>query len=94
MPTKKRRYTITADDGVELALVRSRRRFPAGTSDSKILAALVREGNRAFEQESRLQEESEQRRRSAAGRLAERFRRPQGLDYAALGEASGRWLEE
>ena len=65
-----------------------------GTSDSKILAALVRRGNQALEQEGQAREESERRRRSAAGRLAERFRRTQGLDYAALGEASERWLEE
>jgi hypothetical protein len=92
--TRKRRYTITTDDGVELALVRSRRRFPTGTSDSKILAALVTEGNRALEQDGQTREESERRRRSAAGRLAERFHRPDGLDYAALGEASARWLDD
>jgi hypothetical protein len=36
--------------------------------------------------------EHEQRRRAAADRLAERFRRPDGFDYDALAKASGRWL--
>lgn len=93
MPTKKRRYTITADENVEFALRRSQRNFPAGTSDSRILAALVSKGERALEQESEAAADQEQRRRSAAGRLADRFRRPEGLDYVALGEASARWLD-
>jgi hypothetical protein len=93
VPTKKRRYTITADENVEFALRRSRRSFPAGTSDSRILAALVSKGERALEQESQAAADLEQRRRSAAERLADRFRRPEGLDYAALGEASARWLD-
>lgn len=93
MPTKKRRYTITADKDVEFALRRGRRSFPAGTSDSRILAALVSKGEQALEQENLATSGQEQRRRSAAGRLADRFRRPEGLDYAALGEASARWLD-
>jgi hypothetical protein len=94
VPTNRPRYTITADKDVERALIRCRRRFPVGTSDSKILAALVRKGNEAFEQEGQTQQDAERRRRTAAGRLAERFSRPEGLDYAALGEASARWLDE
>jgi hypothetical protein len=93
MPTKKRRYTITADENVEFALRRSRRSFPAGTSDSRILAALVSKGERAIEQENQAAADHEQHRRLAAERLADRFRRPGGLDYAALGEASARWLD-
>lgn len=34
----------------------------------------------------------ERRRRAAAKRLANRFRQPDGLNYAALREASPRWL--
>jgi hypothetical protein len=93
VPTKKRRFTITADENVELALRRTRRSFPAGTSDSRILAALVSKGEQALEQESQAAADLEQRRRSAARRLADRFRRPEGLDYAALDEASARWLD-
>ncbi|MGH2880378.1 MAG: hypothetical protein ACRDK4_12340 [Solirubrobacteraceae bacterium] len=93
MPTKKRRYTITGDQTVEFALRRGRRRFPRGTSDSKILAALVSKGEQALERESRSQADYEQRRRAAAERLTERFRRSEGLDYAALAEASARWLD-
>jgi hypothetical protein len=91
MPTKKHRYTITSDEKVEFALRRSRRSFPAGTSDSKILAALVSKGEAALEQESQAEGDYEQRRRAAAERLADRFRRPEGLDYAALREASAQW---
>jgi hypothetical protein len=91
VPTKKHRYTITSDEQVELALRRSRRSFPPGTSDSKILAALVSKGEQALEQESQAEEDYEQRRRAAAERLADRFRRPEGLDYAALREASAQW---
>ncbi|HEY2537496.1 MAG TPA: hypothetical protein VGI24_11000 [Solirubrobacteraceae bacterium] len=94
MPTKKHRYTITANQDVESALRRGRRRFPRGMSDSKILAALVSKGEQALEQEALAQTDYEQRRRAAAERLAERFRRPDGLDYAALGEASTRWLDD
>jgi hypothetical protein len=91
MPTKKHRYTITSDEKVELALRRSRRSFPPGTSDSKILAALVSKGEEALEQGSQAEEDYEQRRRAAAKRLADRFRRSEGLDYAALREASAQW---
>lgn len=92
MPTKKHRYTITSDEKVEFALRRSRRSFPPGTSDSKILAALVGKGEEALKQESQAEDDYEQRRRAAAKRLAIRFRQPEGLDYAALREASARWL--
>jgi hypothetical protein len=91
MPTKKHRYTITSDEKVELALRRSRRSFPPGTSDSKILAALVSKGEEALMRGSQAEEAYEQRRRAAAERLAERFRQPEGLDYAALREASAQW---
>jgi hypothetical protein len=92
MPTKKHRYTITSDKKVESALRRSRRSFPPGTSDSKILAALVGKGEEALRRESQAEDDYEQRRRTAAKRLANRFRQPEGLDYAALREASVRWL--
>ncbi|HEY7961514.1 MAG TPA: hypothetical protein VID29_06290 [Solirubrobacteraceae bacterium] len=91
MPTQKRRYTITSDERVEVALRRSRRSFPPGTSDSKILAALVSKGEEALAQEDRAEADYEQRRRAAARRLAARFRQPEGLDYAALREASAQW---
>ncbi len=91
MPTKKHRYTITSDEKVESALRRSRRSFPPGTSDSKILAALVSKGEEALMQVSQAEEDYEQRRRVAAKRLADRFRRHEGLDYAALREASAQW---
>jgi hypothetical protein len=91
VPTKKRRYTITSDEKVEFALRRSRRSFPPGTSDSKILAALVRKGDEALEQGSQAAEDYEHRRRAAAERLADRFRRPEGLDYVALREAAAQW---
>src|ERR1035441_3199784 len=77
MPTKKHRYTITSDEKVEFALRRSRRSFPPGTSDSKILAALVSKGEEALKQGSQAEEDYEQRRRAAAKRLADRFRRPE-----------------
>jgi hypothetical protein len=92
MPTKKHRYTVTSDEKVEFALRRSRHSFPPGTSDSKILAALVSKGEEALKRESQAEADYEQRRRAAAKRLAERFRQPEGLDYAALREASVRWL--
>lgn len=92
MPTKKHRYTITSDEKVESALRRSRRSFPPGTSDSKILVALVGKGEEALKRESQAAEDYEQRRRAAARRLADRFRQPEGLDHAALREASVRWL--
>jgi hypothetical protein len=91
MPTKKHRYTIPSDEKVEFALRRSRRSFPPGTSDSKILAALVSKGEEALKQGSQAEEDYEQRRRAAAKRLSDRFRRPEGLDYAALREASAQW---
>jgi hypothetical protein len=94
VPTTKHRYTITADESVEHALRRSRRRFPGGTSDSKILAALVARGEKALAQEDEAQAVYEQRRRAAARRLTTRFQSPDGLDYAALEEASARWLPE
>jgi hypothetical protein len=94
VPTKKRRYTITGDERIEGALRRRRRSFPPGTPDSKILASLVREGDEALERESQAEADYEQRRRLAAKRLADRFRRPDGLDYPALGEASAVWLGE
>ncbi|HSZ70462.1 MAG TPA: hypothetical protein VK756_08870 [Solirubrobacteraceae bacterium] len=94
MPTKKHRYTITSDENVEFALRRSRRSFPRGTSDSKILAELVCKGDEARQQDSQAEEDYEQRRRAAAERLADRFRRPEGLDYAALREASAQWQRE
>lgn len=93
MPTKKHRYTVTSNERVEFALQQSRHSFPPGTSDSKILAALVSKGEEALRQESQAEEEYEQRRRAAAKRLADRFRQPEGLDYAALREASARWLD-
>jgi hypothetical protein len=92
VPTKKHRYTITGDERVESALRRGRRRFPPGTPDSRILAALVRKGDEAVERERKAEAEHEQRRRAAADRLAERFRSPDGFDHGALAEASGRWL--
>jgi hypothetical protein len=92
VPTKKHRYTITSDEKVEFALRQSRRSFPPGTSDSRILAALVSKGEDALRRESQAEADYEQRRRAAAQRLADRFRQPEGLDYAALREASARWL--
>lgn len=94
VPTKKHRYTITGDEQVEFALRRGRRRFPPGTPDSRILASLVSKGDEALEREREAEADHEQRRRAAADRLAERFRRPDGFDYGALAEASGRWLRE
>ncbi|HUO71954.1 MAG TPA: hypothetical protein VMU39_14375 [Solirubrobacteraceae bacterium] len=94
MPTKKHRYTITGDEDIESALRRGRRRFPPGTPDSRILASLVSKGDEAAEREREAETEHEQRRRAAADRLAERFRRPDGFDYGALAEASDRWLRE
>lgn len=94
MPTKKHRYTITADEEVEAALERRRRDFPAGTSDSRILVTLVVKGDEAIEREERAKAEDEERRRAAAQRLAARFERPDGFDYAALREASTLWFRE
>lgn len=91
MPTKKHRYTITGDDDAEFALSRSRRCFPPGTPDSRILAVLVSKGAGALEGE-RQADAARAWRRRAADRLAERFRRPGGFDHGALAEASGRWL--
>lgn len=92
MPTKRHRYTITGDERIERALRRRRRSFPPGTPDSKILASLVATGDEALEHASQAESDYERRRQAAVTRLADRFRRPQGLDYAALGEASARWL--
>lgn len=94
MPTKKHRYTITADEEVESALERRRRTFPPGTPDSKVLAALVTKGDEAFEREEQAKTDGEERRRAAAKRLADRFRRPDGFDHAALTEASALWFHE
>ncbi len=57
-------------------------------------AMQVVEDDQARERESQAREESERRRRLAAARLINRFRRPDGFDYAALREASGRWLQD
>jgi hypothetical protein len=92
VPTKKHRYIVTGDEKVELALRRSRRGFPPGTPTSKILAALISKGDEALERETQVEGDYEQRRRAAARRLADRFREPEGLDYAALAEASAQWL--
>jgi hypothetical protein len=92
--SSRRHFTIAVDDSVELALRRNRRSFPTGTSDSQILAELVTKGDQALEREGRAREQDEQRRRAAAARLADRFRRPDGFDYPALEEASARWLQE
>jgi len=92
VPTKKHRYTITGDERVESALRRGRRRFPPGTPDSRILAELVGKGDEASQREREVEADREHRRSVAADRLAERFRRPDGFDYRALAEASGRWL--
>jgi hypothetical protein len=94
VPTKKHRYIITSDQKVELALRRGRRRFPPGTPNSKILAALISKGEETLERESLAEADNERRRRAAAERLAERFRRADGLDRAALAEASAQWLRE
>jgi hypothetical protein len=94
MPTKKHRYTITGDERVESALRRGRRHFAPGTPDSKILAVLVSKGDEALDRDREAEHEHERRRRAAAQRLAARFRRPDGFDYGALAEASGRWLRE
>jgi transposase len=94
VPTKRRRYTITGDEQVESALRRGRHRFPPGMPDSRILAVLVSKGDQALERERQAEAEHEHRRRAAADRLAERFRSPDGFDYSALAEASGRWLRE
>ena len=53
---------------------------------------LVSKGDEALERERKADTEREERRRAAADRLAERFRRLGGLDHGALAEASGRWL--
>jgi hypothetical protein len=94
MPTKRPRYTITADDDLESTLARRRPAFPPGTPDSKIIAALIRKGEEAIAQEERAAADDEARRRAAAKRLAERFERPDGFDYAALREASALWSRE
>lgn len=94
MPTKKPRHTITGSDEIERALRRQRSRFPSGTSDSTILCALIVEGDAAIAREEDGEAERESRRLAAAARLAARFRRPEGFDYAALVEASERWVRE
>ncbi|MHB1833699.1 MAG: hypothetical protein ACYCXW_01910 [Solirubrobacteraceae bacterium] len=53
---------------------------------------LVSKGDEALERERQADAERDRRRRAAADRLAERFRRPGGFDHGALAEASGRWL--
>lgn len=94
MPTTKHRYMITANESVEHALQQSSRGFARGTYDSTILAALVARGDEAFAQEDEAQAPYEQRRPDAAKRFAARFESQDGLDYAALGAASARWLPE
>jgi hypothetical protein len=94
MPTDKHRYTITGDQDIESALRRRRQDFSPGTPDSKILAALVKKGDEAIEEEERMEIASEERRRAAASRLAARFRRPDGFDYEALRKASELWLRD
>lgn len=94
VPTKKPRHTITGSDEIERALRRQRRRFPGRTSDSAILGALIVKGDEAIVQEEQAEAERESRRLAAAERLAARFRRPDGFDYAALAEASARWVRE
>jgi hypothetical protein len=94
VPTNKHRYTITSTEQVESALRQGRNHFAPGTSDSKILAALVSKGSEAFERQRQGDADRERRRLAAADRLAERFRRPDGFDYSALAEASGRWSSE
>lgn len=94
MPTKKHRYTITGDEHVESALRRGRRHFAPGTPDSKVLAVLVSKGDEALDRNQQAEAQHEQHRRAAATRLAARFRQPDGFDYGALAEASGRWLRE
>lgn len=94
VPTKKPRHTITGSDEIERALHRHRRRFPSGTSDSTILGALIVKGDEAITSEEQAEAERESRRLAAAERLAARFRRPDGFDYAALVQASKRWVRE
>lgn len=94
MPTKKPRHTITGGDEVARALYRHRRRFPRGTSDSTILRTLIVKGDEAIAVEEQAEAERESRRLEAAERLAARFRRADGFDYAALAEASERWTRE
>ena len=93
MPTDKQRYTITSDPEIERALRRRKRSFP-GEPQSKILARLIKRGDDAIEEEERAQAEQEEHRLAAARRLAARFERPDGFDYAALGEASATWLRD
>ena len=93
MPTDKHRYTITSDPEIERALRRRKRNFP-GEPQSKILARLIKRGDNAIEEEERAQTEQEEHRLAAAKRLAARFERPDGFDYAALGEASAAWLRD
>jgi hypothetical protein len=57
-------------------------------------AMQVIEDDQARKRESQAREEYERRRCLAAARLVDRFRRSGGFDYAALGEASARWLQE
>jgi len=94
VPTKKPRHTITGGEEIERALRRQRRRFPSGTSDSTILCALIVKGDEAIAQEEQAEAERESRRLGAAERLAARFRDPDGFDYAALADASARWVRE
>lgn len=93
MPTKKHRYTITSDPEIEQALRRRKRDFP-DEPESKILARLIKRGDDAIEAEERVEAEKEEHRLAAARRLAARFERPDGFDYAALGEASTAWLRD
>lgn len=58
------------------------------------MPSVPREGEEALRRGSQAEAEYERRRRAAATRLADRFRQPEGLDHAALSEASARWLHE
>ena len=93
VPTDKHRYTITSDPEIERALRRRQRSFP-GEPRSKILVRLIKRGDEAIEEEERTRAEREEHRLAAARRLAARFERPDGFDYAALGEASATWLRD
>lgn len=92
MPTDKPRFTITGDQEVEEIVERQSQTHP-GLSVSKLLALLVKKGDEAIAHEQGNTAAREQQRRAAAKRLAARFTRPDGFDYAALTEASELWLQ-
>jgi hypothetical protein len=91
MPTNHPRYTITGDPEVEAIVERRKRSYP-DFSISKLLAFLVKKGDEAVSREQQEETLSEKERYAAARRLAARFRRPDGFDHDALGEASELWL--